>query len=468
VNPKMKPSWPIFLDKVHPEDRPRVEQQAKMESTEKNWEVSDLEYRIALSDSTIKHIHAISYRVTDGSGETSEVTGTVMDVTERKRAEEKLRAAYHDLQAREAKIRRLVNTDVIGIVHWTVDGKIVDANDAFLQMVGYSREDLVSGRVWWTDLTPPEWREQDERFTVELKRTGFLHPYEKEYFAKNGVRVPVMISTSMFEGNSNDGVAYIVDLTERKRAERERERLRQLEADLAHINRVSMMGELAASLAHEIKQPITAATTYAKTCLRWLQRDPPEIAEARETAVRMVKDVNHAADIINRVRSLFTKDTQERESVDVNELIEDMIVLLRNEANRYSIPIRSDLAANLPRTTADRVQLQQVLMNLMLNAIEAMKDTGGELTIRSGQTEERQLLISVTDTGVGLPAEKIDQIFDAFFTTKPQGTGMGLAITRSIIEAHGGRLWATANGGCGATFRFTLPREVTASSSAAD
>jgi PAS domain S-box-containing protein len=259
-------------------------------------------------------------------------------------------------------------------------------------------------------------------------------------------------------------VGTSMDVTERKGAEEERERLRQLEADLAHINRVSMMGELAASLAHEIKQPITAAATNARTSLRWLQRDPPQIDEARETVSRVVHDVTRAADIIDRLRSFYSKGAHQRESVDVNQVIEEMIALLQTEANRYSISIYSDLAQNLRTVIADRVQLQQALMNLMLNGIEAMKDTAGGLTIKSCEPGDGQVRISVSDTGVGLPADRADQIFEAFFTTKPQGTGMGLAITRSIIEAHGGRLWATSNAGRGATFHFTLLSEAAVSS----
>ena len=250
---------------------------------------------------------------------------------------------------------------------------------------------------------------------------------------------------------------------ERKLAREERERLRQAQADLAHINRVTTMGELTASLAHEIKQPISAAVTNAKTCLRWLGRDEPNVAEACEAASRLVKDVTRAADIIGRISSLFKKDAPQPELVDVNELVREMIVLLRSEANRYSISIRTELAEDLPKVIADRVQLQQVFMNLMLNGIDAMKETSGgsELAIKS-KMDDGQLLISVSDTGVGLPPGEGDHIFQAFFTTKDNGTGMGLPISRSIIESHGGRLWFTSNSERGATFQFTLPTTVAA------
>ena len=223
------------------------------------------------------------------------------------------------------------------------------------------------------------------------------------------------------------------------------------------------MGELTASLAHEIKQPISAAVTDAKTCLRWLRRDDPDMTEASEAASRLVKDVTRASDIISGINLMFKKGVLQREFVDVNELIREMVVLLRSEASRYSISIHCELANDLPQIMGDRVQLQQVFMNLMLNGIEAMKDTGpgGELTIKAQQYDNRQLVISVGDTGVGLQPEQAGQIFDAFFTTKPQGTGMGLPISRSIIESHGGRLWASPNSGRGTTFQFTLPSEGT-------
>jgi signal transduction histidine kinase len=223
------------------------------------------------------------------------------------------------------------------------------------------------------------------------------------------------------------------------------------------VNRVSILGELAASVSHELKQPIAAAMTNANTCIRWLKRDQPDVDEALQATSRIIKDGSRATEIIDRLRSLYKKSPPQRELVDVDEIVCEMLVLLRGEANRYSISMRTELAPDLPKITADRVQLQQVLMNLMLNAIEAMKDTAGELTIKTEMGQGGLALISVSDTGVGLPNEKTEQIFNAFFTTKPQGTGMGLSIRRSIVESHGGHLWATANSGRGATFYFTVP-----------
>ena len=244
----------------------------------------------------------------------------------------------------------------------------------------------------------------------------------------------------------------------------ERERMREELAHLAHLNRVSTIGELTASLAHEIKQPITAAVTDAQACLRWLDRDQPAVVKAREAASRLIGDAKRASDIISRIGSLFKKDIVHRELVDVNDVIQEMIMLLRSEAARYSIAIDCQLSDGLPKITADRIQLQQVLMNLMINGIEAMKDLGssGALSIRSQEDGNRHVMVSVHDNGTGLPPERVDQIFNAFFTTKPQGTGLGLAISRSIVESHGGRLWATCDNRPGATFHFTLPIEATA------
>jgi len=258
------------------------------------------------------------------------------------------------------------------------------------------------------------------------------------------------------ESEGIEFVGAVMDVSDRKRAE---EALRQSQADLAHVNRATTMGELTASLAHEVNQPIAAAVTNANTCLRWLTRDHPDVEEARAAAMRIVKDGTRASEIVSRIRLLFKKGEPQWELVDVNEVIQEMIVLLRGEATRYSISIRAELATDLPQVTGDRVQFQQVLMNLMINGIDAMKDGDGtrELSIKSQPAENEQLLVSVSDTGVGLPPKQADQIFNAFFTTKPHGTGMGLRISRSIVESHGGRLWAANNSPRGASFCFTLP-----------
>jgi C4-dicarboxylate-specific signal transduction histidine kinase len=267
-------------------------------------------------------------------------------------------------------------------------------------------------------------------------------------------------------GPSGDLVDFVgtgIDVTERKQAEEERERLRQSQADLAHANRVTTMGELAASVAHEVSQPIAASLTNAKTCLRWLAGDTPNVEEAREAAKRIVQDQTRAGEIISRIRLLFKKSAPLREVVDINEVIREMMVLLRGETARYSISFRTQLAADLPRVRGDRVQLQQVLMNLTMNGIDAMGGVDGarQLVISSQPGKDGELMVSVSDTGAGLPPERAARIFDAFFTTKPHGTGMGLRISRSIVESHGGRLWASENIPRGASFHFTLPTVVT-------
>ena len=269
-------------------------------------------------------------------------------------------------------------------------------------------------------------------------------------------------SPSLTETRALEMATHLAGIAiERKLAREEREGLRQAQAELAHINRVTTMGELTASLAHEVNQPIAAAITDANTCQRWLSREHPDLEEAREAASRVVKDATRAANIVNRIRSHFKKGAPERELVDVNEVVLEILALLRSEATRYSISVRTKLAADLPQVTADRVQLQQVMMNLIMNSIDAMKavDETRELAIHSQRTENAQLLVTVTDNGVGLPSKQIEQVFNAFFTTKLGGTGMGLRISRSILESHGGRLWAAPNSPRGASFYFTLPTQ---------
>jgi C4-dicarboxylate-specific signal transduction histidine kinase len=261
-------------------------------------------------------------------------------------------------------------------------------------------------------------------------------------------------------------IRQIVDLAsiaiERKQAEQALEDLRVAQADLARVNRLTTLGELTAALAHEVNQPIAAAVTSANSCFRWLEADVPNLDKARAAANRIVKDGTRAAEIIRRIRLLFQKGTPQWQLVDVNEILGEMIVLLQGEAARYSISVQTELAADIPKIMGDRVPLQQVLMNLITNGIEAMKALDGmrELAINSQRAENEQLLVSVCDTGVGLPPKQADQIFDAFFTTKPNGTGMGLRICRSIVESYGGRLWAGNNSPRGARFSFTLPAKV--------
>jgi PAS domain S-box-containing protein len=376
--------------------------------------------------------------------------GTAIDIEDRKRAEEALRQS-------EEQWRDVFENNPT--MYFMVDaaGTVIALNPFGAEQLGYKVDELVGQPVLGVFYEPD--REAAQRnVALCLEHLGRAKSWEARKVRKDGTVLRVR-ETAKAVLRANGPVLLIAceDITEQRLAA---EALRQAQADLAHVNRVTTMGELTASLAHEINQPIAAAVTNANTCLRWLARDHPDLEEARAAAMRIVKDGTRAGEIISRIRLLFKKGTLERELVDVNEVIREMIVLLRGEAMRYSISVRTELAADLPQIMGDRVQLQQVLMNLMVNGIDAMKEVDGtrELAIKSQRAENEHLLVSISDTGVGLPSQQADQIFNAFFTTKPHGTGMGLRISRSVIESHGGRLWAAGNSPRGASFYFTLPK----------
>jgi PAS domain S-box-containing protein len=371
---------------------------------------------------------------------------------------------YRDLAEREGKIRRLVEANIIGIFFWELDGRIIEANDEFLRIVGYDRKDLASGRLRWTDLTPSEWLDRDLLpWMPELKATGSLQPFENEYFRKDGSRVPVLIGVASFESGS-EGVAFVLDLTERKRAEAEaresEQRYREVQMELAHANRVATMGQLTASIAHEVKQPIGAAVAFAEAALRFLARRPPELEEVRESLEGILATSHRAGDVIDRIRTLIKKAPPRNERLDINEAIREVIELTRGEAVKDGVSVQSDLAHGLPVVEGDRVQLQQVILNLIMNAVESMSsvsDGTRELFISSRKAEPGGVLVGVRDSGPGLAPATLERLFDAFYTTKPSGLGLGLSICRSIIETHGGRLWATANVPRGAIFEFIVP-----------
>ena len=363
---------------------------------------------------------------------------------------------YRDLADREGKIRRLVDANILGICMWNLEGAIVEANDAFLRMLQYNREDVLSGRLRWTDLTPPEWREQDESAVAELRSIGTFHPVEKEYFRKDGSRVPVLIGGALFEQSRNDGVAFVLDLTERKRAEA---RLRELESVFAHTNRVSIMGELAASLAHEITQPIASARNNARAACNFLDNRPPDLGEVREALSCVVGDTDRAGDIVDRIREQIRKAPPRKAFCDLNAAINEVIVLARSAIVQHGVSVQCRLSGGLSPIHGDRVQLQQVVLNLVLNAVEAMSSSEAgarELSISTEQGD-KDVLVAVRDSGPGIDSAHLDRVFDAFYSTKPKGVGMGLSICRSIIDAHGGRLWAAANKPRGTVFQFTLP-----------
>jgi PAS domain S-box-containing protein len=493
---------------------------------------------------------------------------------------------HGDVLARDRKIRRLVDANIVGIIIWELDGRILEANDAFLNMLGYDREDLTSGRVNRTDLTPAEWKDRDARTVEELKRVGTVQPFEKEYFRKDGSRVPVLLGGVMFEQSPNQGVSFVLDLTERKRAvealrqseERFRtlvqfsfdvywetdaqhrfthqefaesladapavgseigktrwempylepdeeawrkhretldahlpfrdfelarpapdgstryvsvsglpmfddtgrfvgyrgvgrhvterrlaeEALRAMQAELAHVNRVTTMGQLSASIAHEVNQPIAATVTNAQAAQRWLRAQPPDLDEVRASLGRIVEDGKRAGNVIIGIRALIHKVPSRKDWFDLNEAILEMLVLTRSEALRDGISLQTRLAPRLPMVQGDRTQLQQVILNLILNAIEAMGDLDDgtrELWISTETEASGGVLVTVRDSGPGLDPADVERVFQAFYTTKPKGMGMGLAICRSMVEAHGGRMWASANESRGAVFQFTLPLE---------
>jgi PAS domain S-box-containing protein len=369
---------------------------------------------------------------------------------------------YRDLEQREAKIRRLVEANIIGIYLWEIEGRIIEANDTFLQMVGCDREDLVSGRVRWTDLTPPEW--YDARPVEQVKATGSMRPFEKEYFRKDGSRVPVLIGSAAFDEQRDQGVAFVLDLTERKRAEAEaresERRYREMQMEVAHANRVATVGQLTASIAHEVNQPIAAAVTNAQAALRWLSARPPELEEVRQALGRIVRDGNRAGDVIGRIRELIKKAPPRTDWVDINEAIREVIELTHGEALKNGTSAQTALKEGLPLIEGDRVQLQQVVLNLIVNAVQAMDAVAEgprEVFVTTAQAEPNGVLVAVKDSGPGLAPASLQHLLAPFYTTKPGGLGLGLSICRSIIEAHGGRLWVTANLPRGAIFHFTVP-----------
>ena len=450
------PTVELILQRVHPDDAPSVRE--TIERASQDGRDFKHDYRLVMPDGAVKHVDVVAHALSDQPTRI-EFVGAVMDVSDRKRAEEELRRSEGYL----AEAQRLTRTGIWawsvtarGSVYWSQENYRlfgfdpeggIPSDEAFYQRVHPEDRDRVRREVF---LERPE---EGSHFDVEFRLV--LPDGTMKYVRSTGHAV------RSISGNVLEYVGTSIDVTERKRAEEERERLRQAQEDLAHVNRVTTMGELTASLAHEVSQPITAAATDANACLRWLTRDDPDVEEARAAASRIVKDAMRAADIIGRIRLFFTKSAPQRELVDINEVIQEMVVLLRREATRYAISVRTELAADLRQVVGDRVQLQQVMMNLIMNGTDAMKDVEGarELAIQSQPADNEELLVSVSDTGIGLPPQA-DQIFKAFFTTKPHGTGMGLSISRSIVESHGGRLWAGRNSPRGASFYFTLPSKL--------
>jgi PAS domain S-box-containing protein len=368
----------------------------------------------------------------------------------------RLQELYESLQSSEDRLRRVINTIPAHVWSTLPDGSVDFINQRLLESTGLSIEGLL-GSGWQSIVHPDDRNRYMAQWRSALAAGQPVEIEARVWTAQRDYRWLLVRNVPL-----RDGLGGIVkwygtgiDIEDRKRAE---ESLRKAQADLAHANRVTTMGELSASLAHEINQPISGAITNASTCLRRLDREQPDLEGARVAASRIIRDANRAAEIINRVKLFFRKGVVTKERVDLNEMIREMEVLLHNEATQHAVSVQTRLAADLPLIVADRVQLQQVLMNLMINGIDAMKAVDGsrQLTLGTQNDGNEQLLVSVEDTGVGLPPNQAGEIFNAFFTTKEHGTGMGLRISRTIIEAHGGRLWATDNDPRGASFHFTL------------
>jgi PAS domain S-box-containing protein len=513
----------------------------------------------------------------------TQIENLKFQVAEREKAEAEVRELARGL---EAKIRRLVEANVVGIVMWNLEGAITGANEAFLRMVQYDREDFSSGRVGWIDLTPAEWRGHAEQAVADLKATGIFQPFEKEYFRKDGSRVPVLLGGALLEGDGNEGIAFVLDLSEQKRTERAlrrseaflaegqhlgqigsfswrvatdeitwsaelyriyefeigvpvtlelirsrvhpedvslieimkmvdqaredgrdfewhyrllmpdhsirymhavahatRDQDGQLEyiasvqdvtarrlaeeardkarSELAHVARVMSFGALTASIAHELNQPLSGIVTNASTCMRMLATDPPNVEGARETARRTIRDGNRASEVIARLRALFSRKDAATESVNLNDAALEVIALSLADLQKNGVVLRPELADGLPLVIGDRVQLQQVILNLLRNgsdAMSAVEDRPRHLVIRTEEEEGGHVRLTVQDAGVGFEPDGADRLFEPFYTTKSGGMGIGLSVSRSIIESHHGRLWATLNNGPGAAFSFSIPR----------
>ncbi|PZM08596.1 AAA family ATPase [Rhizobium tubonense] len=372
---------------------------------------------------------------------------------------------YGVLQEREARIQRLFNANIIGIFTWDLDGTITDANDAFLRIVGYQSEDLQSGSMRWPTLMPGEWQSENDLVMEQMRASGIATPFEGEYVKKDGSLVPVLIGAALFDGRPTEGVAFVVDLTDRRRAEglaRDSERrYHEIQLALAHANRVTTMGHLAASIAHELNQPLSGVVVSAETAMLLLN-DRPSIPEARKAIARVIRDGTRAGQVFSRIRTLIKKAPPQKSGLNINEVVLEIIGLTYGEAEKSGVSLRTRLTEGLPLIQGDRVQLQQVVLNLIMNAFDAIRQGGGgrgEIQVSSGISDSGEVQVSVQDSGQGIDPANIDRIFGAFYTTKAEGLGMGLSICRSIVEAHGGKLWAAPGVLRGAIFHFAMPAE---------
>jgi PAS domain S-box-containing protein len=449
------PVWEDWVRRLHPEDRERTIDAIEQRIRERTD--FELDYRTGHANGTIKYIHALGHPVFDSSGDLVEFFGTSIDMTERKRAEAALRAS-------EQRWRAVFERAIVGIVTVGLDGRYATANASFQRITGYTEDELRTLTVF--DITHEEDRGFIRSFPLEVGSAS-VHEFEKRYRRKDGQAVWAYVSSFVVPATDTSPAfiaGIVVDITDRKRAE---EALRQAQADLARVNRVMLLGEMTASIAHEINQPIAAVITNANAGLRWLRAGPPNLEEVHQALGRIVRDGNHAGAVIHRIRGLARKQLPaRRDRSDLNEAIREAVALTQAEVQRHEVNLQMRLADDLPLVPGDRVQLQQVIINLVMNAVEAMDGQGyspRELTISSGTGSSSDVFVEVQDTGPGLDPADLDRPFQSFYTTKPDGMGLGLAISRSIVEAHGGRLSAAPNQLHGAVFRFTLPVDEPAS-----
>lgn len=380
------------------------------------------------------------------------VLSLALDITERRRAENELRAS-------ESRFRTLVDHATDAFFLRSDDGKLLDVNKQACESLGYTREALLEMIVEDFD---PKVDEALLKWIYERLDAGEVFAFESLHRRKNGTMFPVEVRVRPFwQDGRRLSLSLVRDISERKRAEEERVRLRELEAELTHMNRVSMMGEMTASIAHEINQPLSGVVTNGSACLRWLEGDSPNLGEAREAATRIVRDGKRAGEVIARIRRLATRADVLKEKLTLNETILEVLAIIEDETKKKRVSIQTQIDNNLSPVFADRVQLQQVVLNLVMNAVEAMNavdERARELVIRASNIDADRVMVAVQDVGVGLDSETMARIFDPFYTTKSGGMGMGLAISRSIVRSHGGQLWAAPNQGPGTTFFFDLPR----------
>jgi len=423
---------------------------------------ADVEYRLVFPDKTVKHVHGVAHPVLNANGELVEIVGTVVDITERKRAEEALRES-------ETRFRTFVDhaADAFFMLDFE-QGTIVDVNRSACESLGYTRQELIgtSPLAFHLDSDRAEMKSVAER--AAAGETVFDKHWHRR---KDGSVFPVEVQTSVFW---HLGRRFLInaarDISDRVRADEQREKLRQLEAEIAHLDRLSMLGELTASIAHEVNQPLSGVVSNGSACLRWLSGETPNMEEAREAARRIVRDGKRAAEVVARVRAMTKRTEASRETLDVNETIRDVLALVGDEAKKHRVLIQTEFAVNVFPVLGDRVQLQQVLLNLVMNGMEAMSnvsENARELAITTRNVDLNQVQVTVQDSGIGVDPDRMPKIFEPFYTTKPHGMGMGLAICRSILQAHGGQLWAAANHGPGTSFHFTLPRHEAESNAAA-